>query len=400
MAYNKQSGKYEGFIYLITNNVNGKKYVGQTRTTIEHRFAQHKSDSKKYNFPLYRSFNKYGIDSFSINELQKIEHEDKNKLIEKLNESEIFYISSFNSKIPNGYNIVDGGNSNNGETCKIKVYCFDLYGKLLKIYDSATDIDDIDISVNNVGKVCRNGTLYSKGYLWSYNNIITDAELEMVHNNLKKAKEKQIESVKKMNENNIGHPRKIYQFTLDGKFIREWSSIKEASLYISNGKCTNCLSHVLSGKTHQSHGYLWSYTKEPPKEYICKSYCRAVKQYDLNFNYIQTYNSMTEACKDLDEINVQPIMNCCKGITNQAYGYMWRYVDENDNNPNLFYEKKGYMQSVDMYDLDDNYITTYENMISISDDYRPSQIMRCCKGEIKKAYNHIWKFNNNAKKSA
>ena len=27
MAYNKTTGEYEGFIYLITNNVNGKQYV-------------------------------------------------------------------------------------------------------------------------------------------------------------------------------------------------------------------------------------------------------------------------------------------------------------------------------------------------------------------------------------
>lgn len=60
----------------------------------------------------------------------------------------------------------------------------------------------------------------------------------------------------------------------------------------------------------------------------------------------------------------------------------------------------GYMQPVDMYDLENNYIATYDNMISISEDYNPSLILRCCQGKIKKAHNHIWKFNNNAIKSA
>ena len=41
MAFNKETGMYEGFIYLITNKINGKQYIGQTITTIKERFYQH-----------------------------------------------------------------------------------------------------------------------------------------------------------------------------------------------------------------------------------------------------------------------------------------------------------------------------------------------------------------------
>ena len=36
-----------GYIYKITNLINGKCYIGQTSRTIEERFKQHLKDSKK-----------------------------------------------------------------------------------------------------------------------------------------------------------------------------------------------------------------------------------------------------------------------------------------------------------------------------------------------------------------
>lgn len=35
------------FIYVITNDVNGKQYVGKTNFSLERRFREHISDSKK-----------------------------------------------------------------------------------------------------------------------------------------------------------------------------------------------------------------------------------------------------------------------------------------------------------------------------------------------------------------
>lgn len=41
MAYNDETGLYEGYIYKIWNDVNDKVYVGQTTRNVEHRLKEH-----------------------------------------------------------------------------------------------------------------------------------------------------------------------------------------------------------------------------------------------------------------------------------------------------------------------------------------------------------------------
>lgn len=102
-----------GYIYLITNTINQKRYIGQTtKTRPTDRFSQHKylarhPEQEKYNSILHDAMRKYGVDNFSFN----IVEEAPNDL---LNEKEIYWISFYNTKIPNGYNLTDGGDGTKG----------------------------------------------------------------------------------------------------------------------------------------------------------------------------------------------------------------------------------------------------------------------------------------------
>lgn len=96
-------------VYVITNKINNKKYIGITSKTIKERFKAHKKNAeKKINRYLYDSMNKYGYDNFEIELL-----DDTCSKWEELQEKERFYIKQYNTMYPNGYNMTTGGDGGN-----------------------------------------------------------------------------------------------------------------------------------------------------------------------------------------------------------------------------------------------------------------------------------------------
>ena len=96
-----------GEIYKITNLVNGKCYVGKTKHESVIRWRDHINGYHSSSL-IHKAIVKYGVDNFSF---EVIESNVQESL---LNELEMFYISKFNSKTPNGYNLTDGGDSGLG----------------------------------------------------------------------------------------------------------------------------------------------------------------------------------------------------------------------------------------------------------------------------------------------
>ena len=93
-----------GFIYKITNKVNGKSYIGQTIQNVKERFYQHcatKCSQAVLNMVIHKAITKYGKSNFTIEVIEEVESTN-------LNDRERYWIKYYNS-YNNGYNSTEGG---------------------------------------------------------------------------------------------------------------------------------------------------------------------------------------------------------------------------------------------------------------------------------------------------
>lgn len=119
----------KGFIYKITNKVNGKSYIGQTRYTVEFRWRQHQH--KKDNTYFHNAIQKYGIDNFTVETLEECDFKD-------LNSREIFYIAKYDT-FNNGYNLTIGGEG------KRKIVTDNQYDEIKELYLSGFSSNKIAV---------------------------------------------------------------------------------------------------------------------------------------------------------------------------------------------------------------------------------------------------------------
>ena len=125
-------------IYIITNKINNKKYVGQTINP-KKRWSAHKYEGIHYNYTniaLYNAMKKYGVENFEFKVIES------NIDINEINDRETFWIKKINTYKPNGYNLTFGGEGLQG--FKMSKESKDKLSKIAKErYDKLSDKEKI-----------------------------------------------------------------------------------------------------------------------------------------------------------------------------------------------------------------------------------------------------------------
>jgi group I intron endonuclease len=244
-----------GYVYLITNTVNGKKYIGQTQQKdIETRWKAHKSlDKRTIGRYLLNAYTKYGIDKF------------KYQIIcicfdEACNELEEFYINKFNSLSPNGYNLKAGGKNSKHHPDTIKKMSEVLKGRIL-----CPRTPEINKKISEALKGKGNPN-YGKKMSEEQKKKISETQKKLWSENpdrslniSQESRQKQLDALKKGRENSKFLKKSVGQYDLEQNLINTFSSITEAN--IKTNICRQSINKVCRGAKEYktAGGFIWKY---------------------------------------------------------------------------------------------------------------------------------------------
>ena len=144
----------------------------------------------------------------------------------------------------------------------------------------------------------------------------------------------------------------------------------------------------------------YSHSKE-----TIKKLSKPVHQYTRQGKLLKVWDSASLAALNLNK-HTAAITECCRGIRKSAYGFIWRHNDNPINDNPKFIPKKiknqkypAYYHPIDQYDLDGNFIKTWDNtkIASISLNINSSSISSCLNGKYKSSGGYKWLKSLNKK---
>lgn len=206
------------YIYQITNNINGKIYIGKTEFSLEKRFKEHCKDAFKREDekrPLYAAMRKYGIENFEISLIEETEIPE---------EREIFWIEQKRS-FKYGYNATRGGDGR-------KYLDYDI---LITTYLETQ-------SLTKTSEICQCDRHYLSTILKN-NNI-------------------EVKTKQEVNRQLFGQC--INQYDLNDNYIQTFATAKDAARFVrpnasSLGGVTSHITDVCKEKRQTAYGFKWRY---------------------------------------------------------------------------------------------------------------------------------------------
>lgn len=206
-------------VYVITNEINGKQYVGVTRFSINERFKEHRRDrgkKKLYDRPLYKDMRKYGVENFSVSLLEECDDDIRF-------DREVYWVEKLNT-YKNGYNLTFGGTG--------KHYCDyeEISNKYLEIKSLEETAKLFEVDTHTVRLACN------------LNNV------EIVR---------------------FDPSKSVDMLSIDGEFIKTFHSFKDAAEFLlisgftSNKSIGGIRAHIIDvckGKRNAAYGYRWRYS--------------------------------------------------------------------------------------------------------------------------------------------
>lgn len=370
--------------YLYTLNdpfTNEIRYVGIT-CNMENRLKEHISDKA-----ITKKTKWIGLLK-SQNALPVITEVKSTKNVKEVIQWEIDTIAEY-SKIYSLTNSTMGGEYY-GIGTPVSVYTLD--GEFIDTFTSMIEAAEYyelsENAVSGISACCLHKRNYAYEKIWRYvDEGVTKAQLDKVKSSLESKKEKH-----------------FFAISIDGKTVKEFECVQDSENFFTS-KRARIYEALKAGNTGKTvNGYFICREKEDyniQKQLYDKNLPKKVNQYDLNCNFIKTYDSLSDAARQLNcSGNINVIRGCCEGKYKQGLGYIWRY--EGSKLPlvsvtNTKRKKSGNKSKVVyQYDLSDNFIKKYNSSIEAAYELGikcAGTINECARGRKKTAGGYKWSYN-------
>ena len=310
-------------VYKHTTPAN-KYYFGITSYNKDKNLRWRNGMGYRTQTVFFNAIVKYGWDN--------IKHEivEDNLTLDEAIKKERYYIEKYKTNVSeykheaNGYNMTAGGETFPliDKCIREKIYaktrkpidCYDVDGKFIKTYDSAAHAaNELKISVEAIRQSAHGKTKICKR---KYRFVFHNNKIPEITGKL--------------------YERHVYMFDFYGNYIMDFNSCSEASRYIvGDNSASSIIAHCARGERGSFHQYTWSYSKVPNLLTRAKYRNRKVDMLDNNGNVIKTFDSISAATREVNpNKNVKsstPIRNVCEGIKKIAFGYHWKYHDDEVN---------------------------------------------------------------------
>jgi group I intron endonuclease len=356
-----------GAIYIITNIINQKIYIGSTSNHIRRKKDHfNKLRTNKHHSPhLQKSFNKYGEENFIFEILEHVEN--LNDLLDR----EQYYLDLYKSyDHTRGYNIckIAGNTTGYSHTEETKA-------KISKINKGRTPSEETRKKISEL----RKGKKHDES---------TKTKISMSHKNGGN-------SYMRGRTGSKHHASKsVVQMSLDGEFIAEYSAISEAerAIGIGAGRITKCC----KGAVKRTGDYIWVYKEDYQKNtfrYDKPKYSLPIVQLDLSNKFIAKYNDIDDVV-DSTGFSRAYILAACAKSRDSSCGFKWLFLEDYLEYDYPEPKCKERWKKVRQLDMNGKFVAEFECIAEASKKtgINRAGIGKCCRKEQKQAGKYKWEY--------
>lgn len=293
----------EKYIYKVTNKINNKIYIGQTKNW-KKRFAQHKNlgYGNEKNKLLYKAIEKYGIKNFQFEVIEGP--------IENYNEREQYWIAYYHSYIKDseygdlkGYNMTPGGETPPIHTGMNSPFLKHDTNDQLKVKEL---LNDTNLTLKEISEQTGYDISAIKrinyGIMWHDDNL--DYPIRKPKLTKQEANDRALEIIYELKYTNATQ-----------KEIAKKFNVSRSTVTMINLGQNNKISEI-----------------EYPIRQIRKSnriQGKPILMLDKNTEEIlNEFANCTEAMNFLGAKQKESISSCARGVQKTAFGYKWRYKEK------------------------------------------------------------------------